>query len=96
MDWPILRRWNVPWPWQTVSLTSLACGIRFGFRPCSAGLVENRFAFRICDLESWLMLFPGSFVLTGLIETAALPYLGIQIGELTMDEKAELLFLGQR
>ncbi|KAJ8445463.1 hypothetical protein Cgig2_031276 [Carnegiea gigantea] len=29
LDWPILRRWDVPWPWQTVILTSLACGIRF-------------------------------------------------------------------
>lgn len=28
LDWPILRRWDVPWPWQTVSLSSLACGIR--------------------------------------------------------------------
>ncbi|CAO2829597.1 unnamed protein product [Amaranthus hypochondriacus] len=26
--WPILERWDVPWPWQTISLTSLACGIR--------------------------------------------------------------------
>ncbi|KAL8161516.1 hypothetical protein V2J09_013005 [Rumex salicifolius] len=61
--WPILKRWDVPWPWQTVSLTSLACGI--------------------------------SFVLTGLVENAAIPYFGIQIGELTMDNKAELLFVGQ-
>ncbi|KAL3368151.1 hypothetical protein AABB24_009165, partial [Solanum stoloniferum] len=27
-DWPILRRWDVPWNWQTVSLSSLACGLR--------------------------------------------------------------------
>ncbi|KAF7846839.1 hypothetical protein BT93_L3680 [Corymbia citriodora subsp. variegata] len=27
-DWPILKRWDVPWQWQTVSLTSLACGVR--------------------------------------------------------------------
>nr|AAT38683.2 CAAX amino terminal protease family protein, putative [Solanum demissum] len=26
-DWPILRRWDVPWNWQTVSLSSLACGL---------------------------------------------------------------------
>ncbi|WVZ02271.1 hypothetical protein V8G54_023077 [Vigna mungo] len=25
LEWPILRRWEVPWEWQTVSLTSLAC-----------------------------------------------------------------------
>ncbi|XP_052187928.1 uncharacterized protein LOC127798415 [Diospyros lotus] len=62
-DWPILKRWDVPWKWQTVSLTSLACGL--------------------------------SFVLTGLIETAAIPYLGLQIGELNLDEKAEILFLDQ-
>ncbi|GAB4839999.1 hypothetical protein Ancab_020709 [Ancistrocladus abbreviatus] len=61
--WPILQRWDVPWPWQTISLTSLACGI--------------------------------SFVLTGLVETAVVPYLGLQIGELSLDEKAELLFVDQ-
>lgn len=26
--WPILRRWDVPWNWQTISLSSLACGLR--------------------------------------------------------------------
>ncbi|KAF3431454.1 hypothetical protein FNV43_RR26185 [Rhamnella rubrinervis] len=59
----ILKRWNVPWEWQTVSLTSLACGV--------------------------------SFVLTGLVEAAAIPYLGLQIEELSLDEKAEILFLDQ-
>lgn len=39
---------------------------------------------------------PGSFVLTGLAETAAIPLLGIKIEELSLDEKAELLFLDQR
>ncbi|XP_057530687.1 uncharacterized protein LOC130809075 [Amaranthus tricolor] len=63
LAWPILKRWDVPWPWQTISLTSLACGI--------------------------------SFVVTGLIETQALPNLGLNIGDLTLDEKAELLFLDQ-
>lgn len=63
LDWPILKRWDVPWEWQTVSLTSLACGL--------------------------------SFVLTGLTETAAIPYLGIQFSELSLDEKAELLFVDQ-
>ncbi|KAF6148231.1 hypothetical protein GIB67_012006 [Kingdonia uniflora] len=36
-----------------------------------------------------------SFVLTGLVETASLPYLGVQIGELTLNEKAEILFVDQ-
>ncbi|MED6121646.1 hypothetical protein PIB30_032187 [Stylosanthes scabra] len=63
LDWPILRRWEVPWEWQTLSLTSLACGL--------------------------------GFVLTGLVEATALPYLGIRPELLTMDEKAELLFLDQ-
>lgn len=31
LDWPILKRWDVPWKWQTVSLTSLACGLRLTF-----------------------------------------------------------------
>ncbi|KDP41192.1 hypothetical protein JCGZ_15599 [Jatropha curcas] len=29
LDWPILKRWDVPWQWQTASLTSLACGLSF-------------------------------------------------------------------
>ncbi|KAL9253088.1 hypothetical protein AKJ16_DCAP00162 [Drosera capensis] len=61
--WPILKRWDVPWPWQTVLLTSFACGL--------------------------------SFILAGLVETAAVPYLGLQISELSLDEKAELLFVDQ-
>ncbi|CAN1197431.1 hypothetical protein LINPERHAP2_LOCUS44055 [Linum perenne] len=28
-DWQVLERWDVPWEWPTVSLTSLACGISF-------------------------------------------------------------------
>ncbi|WRX15964.1 hypothetical protein QQP08_008451 [Theobroma cacao] len=63
LEWPILKRWEVPWEWQTVSLTSLACGL--------------------------------SFILTGLIETAAIPYLGLKIEELSLDEKAEILFVDQ-
>ncbi|XP_058747505.1 uncharacterized protein LOC131620443 [Vicia villosa] len=60
---PLLRRWEVPWEWQTVSLTSFACGL--------------------------------GFVLTGLVEATALPYLGIRPDALSLDEKAELLFLDQ-
>ncbi|KAI9169453.1 hypothetical protein LWI28_012571 [Acer negundo] len=63
LELPVLKRWDVPWGWQTASLTSLACGL--------------------------------SFALTGLVEAVALPYLGIQVQQLTLDEKAELLFLDQ-
>lgn len=42
-----------------------------------------------------LLVDSGSFVLTGLIETAAIPYTGIQVEELSLDEKAEILFLDQ-
>ncbi|XP_027346621.1 uncharacterized protein LOC113858271 isoform X1 [Abrus precatorius] len=63
LQWPILRRWEVPWEWQTVSLTSFACGL--------------------------------GFVLTGLVEATALPYLGITPDVLSIDEKAEILFLDQ-
>ncbi|XP_030484970.2 uncharacterized protein LOC115701341 [Cannabis sativa] len=63
LGWPILERWDVPWGWQTASLTSFACGL--------------------------------SFVLTGLVEAAAIPYLGLRVEELSLDEKAEILFLDQ-
>ncbi|XP_022887569.1 uncharacterized protein LOC111403342 isoform X2 [Olea europaea var. sylvestris] len=63
LNWRILKRWDVPWNWQTISLTSLACGL--------------------------------SFVLTGLIEAAAIPYAGLKIEELSLDEKAEILFVDQ-
>ena len=39
--------------------------------------------------------FWGSFVLTGLVESAAVPYLGLQIGKLSLDAKAEILFVDQ-
>lgn len=35
-------------------------------------------------------------MVTGLVEQAAIPYLGINITELSLDEKAELLFVDQR
>ncbi|XP_039126359.1 uncharacterized protein LOC120262334 [Dioscorea cayenensis subsp. rotundata] len=61
--WPILKRWDVPWQWQTVVLTMFACGL--------------------------------SFALTGLLEAAVLPYLGFRAGEVSLDEKAEIVFVGQ-
>uniref|UniRef100_A0A0A9DQI3 Uncharacterized protein n=1 Tax=Arundo donax TaxID=35708 RepID=A0A0A9DQI3_ARUDO len=27
-EWPVLRRWDVPWKWSTISLTMVACAIR--------------------------------------------------------------------
>nr|CAD1826438.1 unnamed protein product [Ananas comosus var. bracteatus] len=62
-DCPVLRRWDVPWEWPTVSLTMLACAV--------------------------------SFVLTGLVGSSVLPYLGLQGGGATLDEIAEILFAGQ-
>ncbi|KAJ0975291.1 hypothetical protein J5N97_017256 [Dioscorea zingiberensis] len=63
LDWPILERWDVPWQWQTITLTMFACAL--------------------------------SIALTELVEASVLPYLGLQIGELNLDEKAEVLFAGQ-
>ncbi|XP_010937144.1 uncharacterized protein [Elaeis guineensis] len=63
VEWPILQRWDVPWGWQTATLTMIACGV--------------------------------SFVLTGLVEASVLPYLGFQGGEVSLEEKAEILFAGQ-
>ncbi|KAG6426278.1 hypothetical protein SASPL_110499 [Salvia splendens] len=86
LEWRILKRWDVPWNWQTISLTSLACGI-------SHGVVKHIGS----PLFIWekLISFSDSFVLTGLIEAAAVEYSGIQIEELSLDEKAEILFLDQ-
>lgn len=53
----------MPWEWQTVSLTSLACGL--------------------------------GFVLAGLTEAVALPYLGIKPDTLSLDDKAEILLFDQ-
>ncbi|XP_039854175.1 uncharacterized protein LOC120712454 isoform X2 [Panicum virgatum] len=61
--WPVLRRWDVPWEWPTISLTMVACAV--------------------------------SFLLTGMVEQSILEQLGFQVGEATLDEKAEVLFLGQ-
>ncbi|PWA59812.1 CAAX amino terminal protease family protein [Artemisia annua] len=38
---------------------------------------------------------PDSFVLTRLLAAVAQPYLGFQIGELSLNEKAEVLFVDQ-
>lgn len=38
---------------------------------------------------------PGSFILAGLTEAVAIPYLGIRLEDLNLDEKAEILFLDQ-
>ncbi|KAJ1268585.1 hypothetical protein BS78_07G146700 [Paspalum vaginatum] len=62
-EWPVLRRWDVPWEWPTISLTMVACSV--------------------------------SFLLTGMVEQSILEQLGFQAGEATLDEKAEVLFLGQ-
>uniref|UniRef100_A0A0D3H0M5 CAAX prenyl protease 2/Lysostaphin resistance protein A-like domain-containing protein n=1 Tax=Oryza barthii TaxID=65489 RepID=A0A0D3H0M5_9ORYZ len=62
-DWSVLRRWDVPWEWPTISLTMMACAV--------------------------------SFLLTGMVEQAVLEYIGFEAGEATIDEKAEVLFLGQ-
>uniref|UniRef100_A0A0E0M160 CAAX prenyl protease 2/Lysostaphin resistance protein A-like domain-containing protein n=1 Tax=Oryza punctata TaxID=4537 RepID=A0A0E0M160_ORYPU len=62
-EWPILRRWDVPWEWQTVVLAMVGCGV--------------------------------SFVLTGLVEQSVLTYVGFKAVEATVDQKAEILFLGQ-
>lgn len=38
---------------------------------------------------------PGSFVLTGLVEAAVIPYLGLSVQDLSLDEKAEFLLVAQ-
>jgi hypothetical protein len=44
-------------------------------------------AFSECSLDS--------FVLTGLVEQSVLTYVGFRAVEATVDQKAEILFLGQ-
>ncbi|KVI05562.1 hypothetical protein Ccrd_016121 [Cynara cardunculus var. scolymus] len=108
VEWPILQRWDVPWEWYTVSLTSLACGLRCYSKLnqwicCMLSLLHESYfpykrnfshiAFQYFPCEGDIC--PGSFVLTGLVEAAAIPYLGFQIGELSLDDKAEILFFDQ-
>uniref|UniRef100_A0A7C8YGX7 CAAX prenyl protease 2/Lysostaphin resistance protein A-like domain-containing protein n=1 Tax=Opuntia streptacantha TaxID=393608 RepID=A0A7C8YGX7_OPUST len=56
-----------------------------------------RFSFNEKFIINCLFLSSAevSFVVTGVIETQALPFFGIQIAELTLDEKAELLLIDQ-
>jgi len=49
----------------------------------------------VCGVCWAINLFPGSFVLTGLTEAIALPYLGIKPDVLSLDDKAEILLLDQ-
>lgn len=74
----------MPWNWQTISLSSLACGLR---------CITLRLILII--YVSKADNFSDSFVLTGLIEAATIPYSGIVIEELSLDEKAEILFADQ-
>ncbi|KAG6526702.1 hypothetical protein ZIOFF_016703 [Zingiber officinale] len=82
VKWLVLRRWDVPWSWQTITLTMMACGLSLLFKT----ILKN-------DIE--VENFPDSFVLTGLVEASLLPYLGFEGREVSLDEKAELLFAGQ-
>ncbi|XP_039160887.1 uncharacterized protein LOC104433628 [Eucalyptus grandis] len=52
-------------------------------------------AVAMADCFSHLARLRSSFVLTGLVETAAIPYLGLRLEELSLDEKAEILFVDQ-
>ncbi|KAG0448938.1 hypothetical protein HPP92_027580 [Vanilla planifolia] len=63
LNLPILERWDVPWGWQTVLFTMLACGL--------------------------------SFAWAGLLEAVAYPYLGLHVGEASLDQQAEILLVGQ-
>ena len=53
------------------------------------------FYVTVCGVCWPINLFPGSFVLTGLTEAIALPYLGIKPDVLSLDDKAEILLLDQ-
>ncbi|KZV29921.1 CAAX amino terminal protease family protein [Dorcoceras hygrometricum] len=89
LDWRILKRWDVPWNWQTISLSSLACGLRLSFT-----LFKDY--MQSVGILSWQTKYSSdSFVLTGLIEAATIPFSGIKIEELSLDEKAEILFADQ-
>lgn len=48
-----------------------------------------------CLLENDAECSLDSFLLTGMVEQSILEQLGYQVGEATLDEKAEVLFLGQ-
>jgi hypothetical protein len=102
-EWPILRRWDVPWGWQTLVLSVVGCGVRYQCAP-DKYFFKNYLVY-VCWLVmficAWLSLrkYPerslDSFALTGLVEQSALQYLGYSAAGATIDEKAGILFLGQ-
>uniref|UniRef100_A0A1D1Y3Z7 Putative membrane peptidase ydiL n=1 Tax=Anthurium amnicola TaxID=1678845 RepID=A0A1D1Y3Z7_9ARAE len=69
-DWPIFERWDVPWKWQTVALTMIACGLSFvliGLAEASVlpylGLQDQALSLN----EKAELLFAGQFAVTAVV-----------------------------
>lgn len=60
-------------------------------------LIQNNSSMNCCKclLENVAECSLDSFLLTGIAEQSILEQLGFRAGETTLDEKAEILFLGQ-
>ncbi|WVZ92773.1 hypothetical protein U9M48_038814 [Paspalum notatum var. saurae] len=68
-EWPVLRRWDVPWEWPTISLTMVACavscttgavlGVIFGitstFRPFSDDIFRYEFKEPFKVQNGWFL-----------------------------------------
>ncbi|CAA7401916.1 unnamed protein product [Spirodela intermedia] len=68
--WPIFDRWDVPWRWQTVVLTMLACGLSFVLIGLSAASVLPYLGFQGGTLsldERAELLFTGQLLVTAVV-----------------------------
>uniref|UniRef100_K3YIN7 CAAX prenyl protease 2/Lysostaphin resistance protein A-like domain-containing protein n=1 Tax=Setaria italica TaxID=4555 RepID=K3YIN7_SETIT len=82
-EWPVLRRWDVPWEWPTISLTMVACavssttvvvlgsifGITNTFRPFSDDIFRYKFEEPLKLQNGWL-LWAGIGLLVAIIAIA--------------------------
>ncbi|MQL88026.1 hypothetical protein Taro_020575, partial [Colocasia esculenta] len=69
-NWPILKRWDVPWKWQTVVLTMFACGLSFVLIGLSEASVLPYLGLQGQSLsldEKAELLFAGQFIVTAAV-----------------------------
>ncbi|XP_015695732.1 uncharacterized protein LOC102705837 isoform X3 [Oryza brachyantha] len=69
-EWPVLRRWDVPWEWPTISLTMVACAVSFLLTGMVEQAVLEYTGFQAGDAtidEKAEVLFFGQFIVTAVV-----------------------------